>query len=165
MGKIEARDTPSRQAQSRRFTFDQIEIFLLSDDPLYGGSEQNSIRLDAWAPYGAPFGAVEHPVMDGPGVRCPPDHTIEGINLAHQMALAKPANSGIAAHRPDSTQVKAHQSGTRTHASGCARRFDTSVTAADNKDIIAVHDGASDSGRIACRQRRLLFQAQKQCFT
>ena len=67
------------------------------------------------------------------------DQAVEGIDLAHQMALAEPADRRIAAHRADRAEVEADQRHARAHARGDRRRFAAGMAAADHDDIECVH--------------------------
>ena len=63
------------------------------------------------------------------------------IDLAHEMALADPANGGIATHRPDRIEAVGDESSAGTGARGRAGRFAARMTAADDDDIERVFHG------------------------
>ena len=77
--------------------------------------------------------------MDCPGVRCASEHTIERVNLAHQVAFAQTTDCRVAAHCADSIEVKAHQRRARTHARRRAGSLHPGVTAADDKNVEGLH--------------------------
>ncbi len=80
--------------------------------------------------------------MDRGGIGGPGDEPVEGIDLAHQMALAEPTNRRVAAHRADHIEIEAHQCDPRTHPRGDRRRLATRMAAANDNDVEAPHGRA-----------------------
>ncbi len=86
-------------------------------------------------------------------------HAVEGIDLAHQMALAEPADGRIAGHGADGRQLMGDQRRARTHARRGGGRLRPRVAAADDDHIehrahAISHTGASDRG--VCHLPRML---------
>ena len=54
--------------------------------------------LRAQGVHGRALAAVEHAVLDAAGVRRAAHLAAEGVELAHEMALARAANGGVAGH-------------------------------------------------------------------
>ena len=79
--------------------------------------------------------AVEHAELDAAGVRHAAHQAVERIDLAHQMALAEPADRRIAGHRADGGEPMRDQRGARAHARGRRRGFAAGVAAADHDDV------------------------------
>ena len=65
---------------------------------------------------------------------------VEGVHLAHEMALAKPANSRIARHRTDHIFIETDQSDPQAHARSNCCGLGASVSTANDNDIkIGMH--------------------------
>ena len=163
VSQLQPGDSAARQHQRCGLALDQCEIGLRAHDSLHRRLESHPVGLHARAPHGAALGAVEHPVVDRARVCRAPDHAVERIDLAHQMALAQPADRRIAAHRADGSEVKAHQRRARTHAGRRAGGLNPGVTAADDEDIEGMHGAAnrpqganSQSGFGGVRRRQSL---------
>ena len=56
----------------------------------------------------------------------------ERVDLAHQVALADPADRRIARHLADMVEVEREHQGARAHPGGGERGFDTGVAGADD---------------------------------
>ena len=63
------------------------------------------------------------------------NQTIKGVNLANQMALAKPANRRVARHGADLCFVERHQRDMATHPRRDSRCFGTSVASSNDNDV------------------------------
>ena len=77
--------------------------------------------------------------MDRGGIGGPRDHAVKGIDLAHEMALAQPANRRIAAHRANRRGIEGDKRDARAHPRGGCRRLDTGMPAADHNNVEWVH--------------------------
>ena len=73
--------------------------------------------------------------MDARRVRHPAHQAIERIDLAHQMALADPADRGIARHFPERFQLVGQQQRARAHPGGGRGGLASGVPAADDDDV------------------------------
>ncbi len=67
------------------------------------------------------------------------DQPVEGIDLAHQMPLAEPADRRIAAHRADRSEIETDQRHPRAHPRRNRRRLAARMPAADDDDVEGVH--------------------------
>jgi hypothetical protein len=76
--------------------------------------------------------------MDPGGIRRASHQSIQGVNLAHQMALTDPANRRVAGHLPNRPNPMGQQQRARANPSGCRGRLASRMTAADNNDIVLV---------------------------
>ena len=77
--------------------------------------------------------------MDRTGIGSARNDPVEGIDLAHQMALAQSADRRIAAHRADCGQIETDQGHARTHPRRHRRGFDPGVSPANHNDIELLH--------------------------
>ena len=83
--------------------------------------------------------AVEHAELDAGLVGDAAHQAVERIDLAHQMALAEPADRRVAGHRADGREPVRDQRGARAHARGRGRGLAAGVAAADHDDIEGSH--------------------------
>ena len=60
-----------------------------------------AVGLDARPAHRGALAGVEHAIVDRRMVGGAGDQAVEGVDLAHQMALAEPADRRIARHRAD----------------------------------------------------------------
>ena len=82
------------------------------------------------------LGAVEQAELDAGRVGDPAHQAVERIDLAHQMALAEPADRRIARHLADGRGLVGDQRGARAHARGRGSRLAAGMAAADHDDVI-----------------------------
>jgi len=60
---------------------------------------------------------------------------VQGVDLAHQVALADAADGRVAAHLADGIQVVGEEQGLRPQAGAGQGRLATGVAAADDDDV------------------------------
>ena len=82
--------------------------------------------------------AVEDAELDAAAIGDAAHQAVQRVDLAHQMALAEPADRRIAGHRADGREAMGHQRGLRAHAGGRGRGFAAGVAAADHDDVEAI---------------------------
>ena len=70
--------------------------------------------------------------MDAGGVDEPAHGAAQGVQLAHHVALAHPADAGIAAHLPDLVEVEGQQGGRHAHPGRDVRGLDARVPSSDH---------------------------------
>ena len=104
----------------------------------YRSAIEQTVRLSPRATHGWSLAPVEQLEMDPGGVRGSAHDAVQCVDLAHQMALADPANRGIARHFPDGVQSVRQQQGARTHTGGGGGGFTPRVSAANHDHIIAI---------------------------
>jgi len=68
-----------------------------------------------------------------------PSQPVQRVDLAHQVALAEPANGRIAAHFANCRDLVGDQGGRNTQARGGRRRLTASVPAANDDHCIVSH--------------------------
>ena len=97
------------------------------------------VGLRAQRVHGRPLARVEHPGLNERVVDRAAHLAAEGIDLAHQVALARAADGGIAGHQGDGVQVEGEQQRAKPHARAGERGFAAGVPRADDGDIKAIH--------------------------
>ena len=163
VGEFEPGHRPALQHQRSGLSLYQRQPCLRRHRRLHRRLEAHPVSLNSRAPDGAALGAIEHPVMDRSCVRSTSDHAVESIDLAHQVPLTETANRGIAAHRSDGRKIEAHQRRARAHPGCRAGSLHPGVTAADDKDVEALH--GAQIGRGARIVKADLVSGCPQCFT
>ena len=125
--------------------FDHREIFRLADRALHRLGVELAVGLGARAAHRRTLAAIEYAELDSALVGDPAHQAVERIDLAHQMALAEPADRRVAGHRPDRREPVRDQRGPRAHARGRGRGLAAGVPAADHDHIEGSH-GITRSG-------------------
>ena len=103
------------------------------------GGIKLAVGLRARPAHGRTLAAIEHAELDAALVGDAAHQPVERIDLAHQMALAEPADRRIAGHRPDGREAVRDQRGARAHARGRGRGLAAGVAAANHDDIEGGH--------------------------
>ena len=131
--------------------FDHGQIRRLADRLLHRRRIELAVGLGARTAHRRPLAAIEHPKLDAAGIGDAAHEAVERIDLAHQMALAEPADGRIAGHRADGGEAMGDQRRARAHAGGRSRRLTAGVAAADNDHVEAgVHPKIlQDAGLVA----------------
>ncbi len=114
---------------------DHLEVGRRPDRRLHRLAVELAIGLGARALHGRALGAVEQAELDAGGIRHPPHQAIQRIDLAHQMALAEPADGRIAGHLADGGEPVRHQRRARAHAGRGSRSLAAGMAAADDDDV------------------------------
>ena len=136
-----ARRRPGRRAISRSSTSPSItvEVRGLADRPLHRCGVELAVGLRARPAHRRSLAAVEHAELDAALVGDPAHQAVERIDLAHQMALAEPADRRIAGHRADGREPVRDQRRARAHARSRSRSLAAGMAAADHDDIEGSH--------------------------
>ena len=102
VGKPDAR-RPRPSASNRSSTSPSITVrpAVSRIAACMAASIELAVGLGARPAHGRPLAAVEQPELDAGGVGHAAHQAIERVDLAHQMALAQPADRRIAGHRAD----------------------------------------------------------------
>ncbi len=116
---------------------------------LHRAAIELSIGLGARAAHRRTLAAVEQLEMDPRRVGDAAHQPVERVDLADEMALADPADRGIAGHLSDFREVLGDEQGARAAAGSGGGRFAAGMTAADDDDIILLRRG----NHIICRCR------------
>jgi len=94
------------------------------------------VGLGAQRLYRGPFGHVEQADLDEIGVDRAPHLPAQGVDLAHEVALARAAHAGIARHLGNQVQVHRQQQRARSHARRSEGRLASGVPGADDDHVI-----------------------------
>ena len=123
--------------------FDHLKIGRRADGGLHGGLIERPVGLGAGALDGRALGAVQEPELDAGGVGDAAHEAVEGIDLAHQVALAEPADGRIAGHFADGCEGVGDQGRPGPHTRGGSRRLAPGVAAAhyDHIEGLLGHGG------------------------
>jgi hypothetical protein len=120
-------------------SFDNVKIFGFADRPLHRLGVKLAIGLGARTAHGRALAAVEDTELNPAQVRGPPHQTVECIDLADQMALAKSTDRRVAGHRTDGGEPMGDQGGPGAHARRRSRGLTARVPAADHDHVEEGH--------------------------
>jgi hypothetical protein len=135
VGEAHARHGAISQDQIIHLAFDHGEVFGCADGPLHRGRIELPVGLGARSADRRALAPIEHAELNSALVRDATHQAIERVDLAHQMALAEPADRRVARHRPDGREPMRDQRSPRTHARGRGRGFAAGVPAANDDDV------------------------------
>src|SRR3546814_5217276 len=90
-------------------------------------------RTDTLFPYTTLFRSLNARAVDGPG-----HDSVEGVDLAHQVTFAEPADRRVARHRADRIDAVRQQQRPGTDPGGCGRSLAAGMAAADDDDVVAL---------------------------
>ena len=86
-----------------------VEIGLRRERRLHRLAIELAVGLGARPAHGRALAAVEQAELDAGRIRDPAHQAVQRIDLAHQMALADPADRGIAGHLADGLELVRQQ--------------------------------------------------------
>ena len=114
---------------------------------------QLAVGLGARSLHGRPLAAVQHPELDARPVDGAAHDTVERVDLAHQVALAEPADRRIAGHFADGFELMGHEQRPRTPPRRGGGRFAACMAPANDNDVEPAH-ALSNRPKRAVRQVR-----------
>ena len=114
---------------------DQGEVSLRGDLALHCLRIEFAVGLGAGPTHRRPLAAIEDPELDAAGIGHAAHQAVQGIDLAHQMALAEPADGRIAGHGADGRRAMGDKRGRRAHARGRRRGLAAGMPAADHDHV------------------------------
>ena len=123
------------QVLDRRGT--DLEPRHLGEERLHRPAVKLAVRLGARAPHRRPLAAVEHAELDAGAIDGPPHEPVEGVDLAHQMALGEAADGRVAGHLADGLAPVGQQQRARAATCRRGRGLAAGVPAAHDDDVIA----------------------------
>ena len=135
IGQQETGDPALADDEIVRLPLDDGEIRRLQQLRLHGAGVELAVGLGARPAHGRALATVEKAELDSGLIGDAAHHAVEGIDLAHQMALAEPADGRIAGHGADGRELMGDKRRARTHARRCGGRFGPRVAAADDDHI------------------------------
>ena len=121
------------------------------EHPLHPRPIRRLVGLRAARPDGRSLARVEKAELDSGFVDRQRHLAAQRVDLAHQMALADPADRRIARHLADMVQVKRQHQGRGAHPRRGQRGFDTGMAGADHNYAV-VHRGPDYGAHVASRQ-------------
>ena len=120
---------------------DDLEIWRRGKLGLHRLAVEPAVDLAAGSPHRRALGSVQHPELNAGDVRQPSHDTVQGVDFAHQMALAQAADGRIAAHLADGLEFVGQQQGARAEPRRRRRRLTAGVASA-NDDHVPGHTAA-----------------------
>ncbi len=115
--------------------FDHAEICDVPDRRLHRLPVEFSVGLRPWAAHGGAFRAVQNAKLNACFVRDAAHEPVEGVDFAHEMALAEAADGGIAGHCADHREGERDESGPCAHPRGRRRRLAAGMAAAHHDHV------------------------------
>ena len=152
--ELEARDAVAANQHIVGLGLDHREIRGVADRLLHGGGVELAVGLRARPAHRRPLAPVEHAELDAAAVGDASHQAIERIDLAHQMALAEPADRRIARHGADGGEAMRHQRGLGAHARGRGRGLAARMPAAHDDHVKYVIHPSSLAMRASIRPDR-----------
>jgi hypothetical protein len=127
-----ADDAPVLHAYFRDLGLLYAQPLLLFESVLHYFLILASVGLGAERMDRGALAEIEHAVLYAGAVRRAAHFAAEGVQLAHEMALARAAYGGIAGHVPDGVEIYGKDNGVHAHARGGEGGLDTRVARSDN---------------------------------
>ena len=84
-----------------------------------------------------PLAQVQHPVLDAGPVRRPGHLAAQGVQLPHQVPLARAADGRVAGHVAHAVQIHGEAQGLQPQTRRGQSRLDARVARADHRNITA----------------------------
>ena len=139
IGETDGGDPPLGNFEIAGQALDERQIFSRLDLGAHRLAIEAAVGLSARSAHRRTLGAVEHAELNAGGIGDPAHEPVERVDLAHEMALAEPADRRIAGHDAEV--------GARLHNQRCARaessrgggRLAAGVSAANDDDVEGGH--------------------------
>ena len=144
-------DAPGR----RRACWNSSSRGSFSTTRAHRGLVQRAVGLAARGAHGRTLAGVERAPLDAGAIGATRHRAAQGVDLAHQVALADPADGRVAAHLADGLDVLGQQQHARAAARRGQRGLGAGVAAADHDDVVRarkVHAGR----KLPCCGRRIV---------
>ena len=109
-----------------------------ADLRLHGRPVEGAVGLGPRAAHGRPLAAVEDAELDPGAVGDPRHQAVEGVDLAHQVALAEAADGRVARHLADRRGAVRDQERPRAHARRGRGGLAAGMAATDDDDVGAM---------------------------
>ena len=140
----DAADGARIQQQILHPALDHVEPRRRRDGRLHRLPVELAVGLGPRPVHGGALGAIEKPELDAGSVRDAAHQAVEGIDLAHEVALAEPADGRVAGHLADGRELVRDERSARAHAGGGSGRFASRMASAHDDDVIAVGRSLGD---------------------
>ena len=113
------------------------QVRLQLERVLHHGLILPPVGLRAQRVHGRPFAAVEHPVLDAGLIGRARHFAAERVELAHEVALARAADGGVAGHIADGVHIDRKTDGVQPQPGGSQRGLNARVPRTDDGDVTA----------------------------
>ena len=130
-----ALDPAGGDDQIVRLALDDGQVRRFTQRRLHRRRIELAISLGARPADGRTLAAIEKAKLDAGLIGDTAHETVQRVDLADQVALAKPADGRVAGHRPDGRKLVGQQRCARAHARGRSRGFTAGVAATDHDDV------------------------------
>ena len=120
---------------ARGFAFDDRQVRRFHYERLHRAPIETPIGLSARALYGGTLAAIEDAELNPRPIRRPRHQTIEGVNLANEVALAEPANCRVARHFADRGETLCDQRRRGAATGRGGSRLRPGMPTADDDDV------------------------------
>ena len=137
-GGLDSFDAAVFQENIGGLGFDHAEIWNIADCRLHRRKVELAVDLRPRAPHGGAFRAVQNAKLNSGLVRDLAHEPVEGVDFAHEMALAEAANCGVAGHDADCGEGQGDERGSCAHACGGRRRLAAGMAAAHHDHVKSV---------------------------
>ena len=134
-GRHDAGDAAVLDDQVAHRPLDHLEVGRGADRRLHGGPVELAVGLGAGALHRRPLRPVQQAELDAGGIGDPAHQAVQRIDLAHQVALAEPADGRIAGHLADGVEAVRYQRRARAHAGSGGRGLTAGMAATDHDDV------------------------------
>jgi len=134
-GQFDARGAAGRGNDIRYLAFDHRKAVAMIERLLDRGAIQRAVALCSRPLHRRTLAPVQQPELDAGTIRRARHYAVQGVDFAHQMALAKPADCRIAGHHADPRPVVGDERHTCTSSDCRMRGFRPGVATANNENI------------------------------
>ena len=142
-------DLPVRQPEGGDHGLFEVQILLPLERALHILLIPPAVRLRAQGVDGRALAQVQHPVLDARAIGRLRHLAAERVELAHEMALPRAADGGIAGHIAHCVQVDREAHGPQPHPRGGQGGFYPGVSRADDGDIKCAGQIVHDSSPVS----------------
>ena len=129
-------DLPVRQPEGGDHGLFEVQILLPLERALHILLIPPAVRLRAQGVDGRALAQVQHPVLDARAIGRLRHLAAERVELAHEMALPRTADGGIAGHIADRVQIDRKHDGLQPHPRAGQPGLDPGVARADHGYIV-----------------------------
>ncbi len=139
IGQNDTGNPAVRDRQVRNLAFDHCQARQIKQNVLHCGPIQFSVRLRARTLHRRAFAPVQQAELYARPIRSAAHQPVHRVDLAHQMALAKPSDGRVARHHANAIAPQRDKRRRAAHARGRMRGLCPRMTAADHDDVEMFH--------------------------
>ena len=119
-----------------------FEVILREERAAHSALIGAFVCLRAQGMHGRALAGIEHAALNERVVDGAAHFAAERVHLAHQMALGRPADGGVAGHERDGVQIERQQQRGHAHARSGQRRLAARMPRADDAKIVLQEDSS-----------------------